>query len=153
MSTVTEQEKLLRDYYRRATILVQNDDYKGLADLLEGVATSDWTATDANGESHPIVQQLQLLRSDTVLHPANVGQYAYTVKKISFHGDTAYVDAVQKKTTIEVDTEGKYGTKGKKHRITSLEPTRDTWVKLLGKWKLRNSRSFRMLVEVDGKAR
>jgi hypothetical protein len=79
------------------------------------------------------------------------GSSQFIVKKISLQGDRAYVDSVQKLTRTEADAEGKYGPKGKRHRLTRTEPVRDTWVKQAGVWKIQHSRSYPMAFEVDGK--
>jgi len=147
-----QDKKSIEAFYTTVVRLVQKNDNKGVAALLEQKTTEDWTATDASGKLHSRAQQIEVQRGPTTGHSTSIeGKFAILVSKITFQGEQARVESTQKVTSTDVDTEGRYGTKGTKHLLIRLEPVQDTWVKRAGAWKLNKSVSYPIKLLVDGK--
>jgi hypothetical protein len=151
-SVTSDAEKPLRSFYARFNLLALNHDFKALEDLLLSTWTLDWTSTDNEGQSQSRTEMKQIMRDALDPKLEYMGTVlACVVKKISRQGDTAYADWVTRMTHMEVDSEGKYGTRGKRHRHMRREPVRDTWVKRAGVWKIRHTRVYDAVLEVDSK--
>ncbi|MES2459050.1 MAG: nuclear transport factor 2 family protein [Armatimonadota bacterium] len=148
---IADTEKPIREFYARVVTLARFWNCRAAADLFAETTTPDWTITDHSGKSIPRAKQLRLIRNPKRPDPVAQEQYAWTVKKIAFRGDTATVDSVAQMSWDDYDYSGTNIKNGPRHHHICRTPVRDLWVKTAGVWKIRRTRGFAPVQTVDGK--
>lgn len=78
-------------------------------------------------------------------------KYSHTVLNMNIRGDTVVVHVRISRFWKFPDAQARYGAAGEYHDRAALERRLDTWTKLGGSWKLKQSEVISSEIRIDGK--
>lgn len=144
----------LKTIYARLFRVSQEPDEEGFLRFLQDQTTSDWSVVDETGKRHSRAEEIQVTQ-DVAAGRASVtlpkGKQSWQIDKIIIQGDVAVVRNHQQQVYQELDVTGKYGAKGKYHRLVRVVRNRDTWIKTANRWRWKLSEEGYPELSVDGK--
>lgn len=145
----------LEAYYARYDRFWEHRDLKAVLATVEGVLAPGFTLKRGGGDTLTREQVLAVARSEVrrggIPGLKTVNQKS-RIQTLKMEGGTTVAVVLEKRLLVFTDNVGYYGTVGKDHRLTRTGVSRDTWVRLGSKWKLKSSTILSQSTVMDGRS-
>jgi hypothetical protein len=143
--------KAIAAYYAKDDALALKADYAGLKKLKLENSTSDFVSVVKAGKTGKTITRT---RADEFAQLDGFSKIIDSIVKSNSHIDR--ITQGKKAIVVTVTSSGELKTKklpqdGKVHRLANTGTSEDTWVKVGGAWKIKQSKSLTSKMLLDGK--